>query len=51
MKPIPPQDAHFLRAAEGWIELGNHLEAFEELERITPQWRAHPDVLKLRWEI
>jgi tetratricopeptide (TPR) repeat protein len=51
MKPLDWPDAHFLSAAEGWIELGNHHEAFEELECITPQLRAHPDVLKLRWEI
>ena len=28
-----------------------HLEANEELERITPQFRVHPDVLELRWKI
>jgi tetratricopeptide (TPR) repeat protein len=38
-------------AAKGWLELGNHLEANEELEKITPQLRAHPDVLEVRWEI
>ena len=51
MKKLQPPDAHFLSAAEGWLELGNHNEAFEELECITPHLRAHPDVLKLRWEI
>lgn len=35
----------------GWLELGNYLEANEELEKITPQLRAHPDVLKIRYEI
>lgn len=51
MKPLDWPDAHHLTAAQGWLELGNHLEALEELECITPQLRAHPDVLKLRWEI
>lgn len=51
MKPLAWPDAHYLQAAEGWLELGNHLEAFQELECITPQLRAHPDVLKMRWDI
>jgi tetratricopeptide (TPR) repeat protein len=51
MKPLSPPDSHHLRAAEGWLGLGNHLEASEELERITPQLRAHPDVLEIRWHI
>lgn len=40
-----------LRAAEGWLELGNHIEADAELDRITPLLRAHPDVLKMRVKI
>jgi tetratricopeptide (TPR) repeat protein len=44
-------DSLCVQAAEGWLELGNHLEANEELERITPEMRAHPDVLELRLEI
>jgi predicted Zn-dependent protease len=45
------QDERRLLAAEGWLELGNWLEANEELENITPQMRGHPLVLRLRWEI
>lgn len=45
MTPLEHPDVHHLRAAQGWLELGNHLEADKELERITPQLRAHPDVL------
>ncbi|MSU34368.1 MAG: hypothetical protein EXS36_04535 [Pedosphaera sp.] len=41
-------DLHLLRAAEGWIELGDWQSANEELENITPTLRAHPDVLKMR---
>ena len=51
MKPLEPPDTLHLQAAQGWLELGNHIEANEELERITPQLRAHPGVLKVRWEI
>lgn len=44
-------DQHHLKAADGWLELGDHLSAFEELEQIEPLHRAHPNVLKLRWRI
>jgi tetratricopeptide (TPR) repeat protein len=40
-----------LRAAEGWLELGDHLEANQELEKIAPKIRAHPAVLEIRWQI
>ena len=40
-----------LRAATGWLELGDHLSAFEELERLPQEKRTHPDVLKIRYEI
>ena len=39
------------QAAVGWLELGNHVEANEELENITPTLRTHPDVLVVRWQI
>src|SRR6187397_1209803 len=45
------EDQRLLDAAEGWLELGNWLEAFEELERISPEQRAHPYVLCVRWGI
>ena len=44
-------DQRQLAAAEGWLELGNWLEANEELELITPEMRAHPFVLRVRWGI
>jgi tetratricopeptide (TPR) repeat protein len=44
-------DAHHLRAAQGWLELGNHLESNAELENITAANRSHPDVLEIRWAI
>lgn len=49
--PFERPDSIYLRAAQGWLELGLHLEANAELENITPQLRTHPDVLDLRWQI
>ena len=49
--PLVPPDSLHLEAAQGWLELGNHFEADADLDKITPQFRAHPDVLKLRWQI
>jgi hypothetical protein len=51
LKPLPLPYLHDLRAAVGWLELGNPLEANAELEDITPELRAHPDVLEIRWQI
>jgi hypothetical protein len=51
MKPLVPPDSVHLQAAQGWLDLGNHIEANEELERITPQLRVHPDVLQVRWRV
>ena len=35
LKSLEPLDSHHLQAAIGWLELGNHLEEKEELERIA----------------
>ncbi|HXP63466.1 MAG TPA: hypothetical protein VN829_23385, partial [Dongiaceae bacterium] len=51
MKPLEPPDSLCLQAAQGWLELGNHVEADGELEKLAPELRAHPDVLKVRCEI
>src|SRR2546425_10809297 len=51
MPPLEPPDLHHLLAASGWLLLGNETEANEELERIDPQLRVHPDVLEVRWQI
>ena len=50
MNPLEPPDVHHLRAAQGWLELGNDQEAIVELERVAPELRDHPDVLELRWQ-
>jgi tetratricopeptide (TPR) repeat protein len=54
MRIIPqlqPPDSMHLLAAQGWLELGNQVEAKEDLEKIAPRFRAHPDVLEVRWQI
>jgi hypothetical protein len=49
--PLRPPDTFHVQAAQGWLELGKPDEANEELEKITPELRAHPDVLEIRWQI
>jgi hypothetical protein len=51
MKALRRADAMHLEAAEGWLELGNGLQANEELEKISPVFRVHPDVLEVRWSV
>ena len=46
MKLEHPDTLH-LEAAQGWLGLGNHLEADKELDNITPALRSHPDVLEV----
>lgn len=49
MTPLSTPHTHYLEAAQGWIELGNYIEANAELDEITPELRVHPDVLGVRW--
>jgi predicted Zn-dependent protease len=51
MKALEFYDQRQLEAAQGWIGLGDLVEASEELERITPEMRGHPAVLVIRYEI
>jgi hypothetical protein len=37
---LPVSDQHHLRAAEGWLELGDWRSANEELENVTAELRA-----------
>jgi tetratricopeptide (TPR) repeat protein len=48
---LGPPDIHRLRAAQGWLELGNHLEAYQEMQHIQPACSTHPLVLLVRWVI
>jgi tetratricopeptide (TPR) repeat protein len=50
-KPLEPPDSHHLNAAQGWLGLGDHRSAFDELECIDPLMQSHPDVLAVRCEI
>lgn len=51
MHALKPPDSHYLKAAEGWLELGNAAEAKAELEQIKPSLLDHPEVLEVRWGI
>ena len=51
MIELVPPDSHHLRAAQGWLELGNPREALVELDRLGTVARAHPESLQTEWEI
>ena len=51
MKPLGPPDILYLKAALGWLELGNYVEADAELDKIAARLRAHSDALKVRWRV
>jgi tetratricopeptide (TPR) repeat protein len=51
MNPLRPMDAFHLRAAEGWIELGNPGEALEELDKISLEGGRSAEVQNRRWDI
>ncbi len=48
---LPSADTAALRAAEGWLELGNNHEAAEAIEEVGFAYRNHPAVLFLRCRI
>ncbi len=51
MKTLTPPDTHHVKAAAGWLELGNADEAATELEKITEKHTNHPDVLEMHWQV
>jgi Flp pilus assembly protein TadD len=51
MTKLEPPDSHHAIAAIGWLELGNHVEAGEELARVSAANLNHPDVLEVRWAV
>jgi tetratricopeptide (TPR) repeat protein len=51
MKSLEQADRVHLNAAEGWFGLGDLVSASDELEKITPTFRAHPAVLLMRCKI
>lgn len=42
-------DLHHLKAAVGWLELGDAAEALKELDGMSAALQEHPDVLEARW--
>jgi predicted Zn-dependent protease len=42
-------DLHHLKAAVGWLELGNPAESLAELDAMSEQFQDHVDVLEARW--
>lgn len=51
MKQLEHADLRHLTAVDGWLGLGDLASASDELEKITPENRAHPAVLAVRYEI
>jgi tetratricopeptide (TPR) repeat protein len=51
MQNLPLPDQRHLDAAEGWLSFGDIQSANEELAQISPDLRAHPHVLELRYQI
>jgi predicted Zn-dependent protease len=51
MDALEYPDTFYLRAAQGWLELGNSAEALAELNAMTEAARNHPQSLELRWEV
>jgi predicted Zn-dependent protease len=51
MPAMAKRDRQHLDAAEGWLGLGSWKHADEELADITPEFRAHPAVLRAQYEV
>jgi hypothetical protein len=49
ISPLPPDDQRHVDAADGWLRLGNHVEAVRELEEVAPENQTHPEVLQAHW--
>src|SRR5689334_20146260 len=51
MNALTQAERFQIESAEGWLMLGNPLEANEELEKITGEAAYHPAVLSMRWQV
>jgi Flp pilus assembly protein TadD len=51
MQALEPPDLFRVSAAEGWLELGDLVEARAELDEVSPPSRNHPAVLEVRWTL
>ena len=48
-KELEHPSAHYLLAAQGWVELGDYASAIEELKLIDSEFSSHPMVLMAWW--
>jgi tetratricopeptide (TPR) repeat protein len=48
---LTPPDSHHLRAAEGWLGLGNSEEAAQELAKLASPLLSHPQVLGVTYQL
>ena len=48
---LEPPDSCHLDAAQGWLGLGDWASANEELDKISPEFRAHSGVLQARFHV
>jgi len=48
---VAPPDAFFLSCAEGWLILGNPIEALGELDKVAETVRSLPEYRELRWRV
>jgi hypothetical protein len=51
MQPLKLGDRRHVEAAKGWCALHAFEDANQELEQVAPEFRAHPDVLEVRWQV
>lgn len=51
MEEVGFPDRHYLQAAEGWLGLGDDLEAERELARLSSAAAGHPAALELEWRL
>lgn len=51
MNALTQAEQFQLEAAEGWLMLGNPIEAHEELDQIGGHSSFHPAVLSMRWQV
>ena len=51
MKAIPPPDSYSISSAEGWLILGNPIEALGELEQVSSSAKLRPEYLELKWRV
>jgi Flp pilus assembly protein TadD len=51
MQSLNSADLNHIRAADGWLDLGDPAEARGELQQVPDSLQGHPDVLELWWRL